>query len=83
MTQMKPEISTESVPKKPRDVAEDPAPGWRTYVNAFLAAEISSLTRYYDRVIQWLPRDDDKGGLLAAIDAPRKETVAETSLFQI
>src|SRR5580704_9518494 len=81
LTEMQPEIETESVAKKPRSVAEDPAPGWRTYVNGFLAAEISALTRYYDRVIQWLPRDDDNGGLLAAIDAPRKESVGKDEPF--
>ena len=62
-------------------MANNAAPGWRSYVNAFLAAEISALTRYYDRVIQWLPREDDKGGLLAAIDAPRKETVGKDEPF--
>lgn len=56
-------------------------PAWREYVNEFLAAEISSLTRYYDRVIQWLPREGDSGRLLAAIDAPVKETVAKGEPF--
>ena len=77
LTEMQPEIETESAAKKPRHLASNAAPGWRSYVNAFLASEISALTRYYDRVIQWLPREDDKGGLLAAIDAPRKETVGK------
>jgi hypothetical protein len=81
LTQMQPEIETEGVAKKPRALADGAPPGWRTYVNAFLAAEISALTRYYDRVIQWLPREDDKGGLLAAIDAPRKETVGKDEPF--
>jgi hypothetical protein len=81
LTEMPPEIGTESVAKKPKDAADDPAPGWHTYVNTFLAAEISALTRYYDRVIQWLPREEDKGGLLRAIDAPRKETVGKDDPF--
>lgn len=54
---------------------------WRKYVNAFLADEISALTRYYDRVIQWLPREDDTGQLLEAIEAPRKETVRREESF--
>lgn len=54
---------------------------WREYVNTFLAGEISALTRYYDRVIQWLPRDDDTGQLLEAVDAPGKETVGRGQDF--
>jgi Glycosyl transferase family 2 len=81
MTEMQPETATDSIPKKPEDAAESAVSGWRGYVNAFLAAEISALTRYYDRVIQWLPRADDQGGLLAAVDAPRKETVGSGEPF--
>lgn len=57
------------------------APRWRNYVNAFLAGELSTLTRYYDRLIQWLPREDDKGGLLDAVDAPAKETIGRDESF--
>ncbi len=81
LTEMQPEISTETVAKEPREIAAAATSGWREYVNQFLAAEISSLTRYYDRLIQWLPRDEDSGRLLAAIDAPRKETVSKDSPF--
>ena len=69
LTHMPPELATDNAPKKSQEAAEKPISGWRKYVNTFLAAEISALTRYYDRVIQWLPREDDNGGLLAAIDA--------------
>ena len=55
--------------------------GWKKYVNAFLAAELSTLTRYYDRLIQWLPREDDTGMLLAAMDAPSKETIGKNESF--
>lgn len=55
--------------------------GWRRYVNAFLAGEISALTRYYDRVIQWLPRDDDAGQLLEAVDAAHKDTIGRDQDF--
>jgi hypothetical protein len=57
------------------------APGWKKYINAFLAAELSTLTRYYDRLIQWLPREDDSGMLLAAMDAPIKQTVGRDETF--
>jgi hypothetical protein len=49
----------------------------------FLAGELSTLTRYYDRLIQWLPREDDSGILLATMDAPVKESVGETILSPI
>jgi hypothetical protein len=44
-----------------------------------IAAEISSATRYYDRLVQWLPHASDRGELLAAIDCPRKQRVDEAS----
>ena len=69
---------------KPREAEATSAkamPRWREYVNEFLASEISSLTRYYDRVIQWLPREGDSGRLLAAIDVPIKETVGKDETF--
>jgi hypothetical protein len=81
LTQMQPEMATERVAKKPQETGTAELSGWREYVNAFLAAEISALTRYYDRVVQWLPREDDTGRLLAAIDAPRKETVGKDEPF--
>jgi len=56
-------------------------PRWKRYVNAFLAGELSTLTRYYDRLIQWLPREDDSGLLLAAIDSPKKHSVGKDEPF--
>jgi 23S rRNA A2030 N6-methylase RlmJ len=50
-------------------------------VNVFLAGELSTLTRYYDRLIQWLPREDDSGILLATMDAPVKESVRRDDPF--
>jgi len=55
-----------------------PAPrtaGWRRYVYGFIAGEFSAFTRYYDRVIQWLPQPHDTGLLLERIAAPVKEVV--------
>ncbi len=45
---------------------------WRRYVNSVIAAEISSFSRYYDRIIQWKPRPNDTGILLREIDAPAR-----------
>jgi hypothetical protein len=56
-------------------------PGWRRYLNKLLAQELSALARYYDRFIQWLPRENDSGVLLEAIDNPRKEMVADAEGF--
>jgi len=56
-------------------------PRWRRYVNSFLANELSVLTKHYDRIIQWLPREEDSGMLLAAIDAPRKESISSREDF--
>ncbi len=62
-------------------MAPSAAPRWKNYVNAFLAGELSTLTRYYDRLIQWLPREDDKGGLLEAMDSPAKHTIGRDESF--
>ena len=57
------------------------ARGWRYYVNSIIAGELSVLTRYYDRVIQWLPRADDTGLLLDLIDAKHKTLVSDQDPF--
>ena len=46
-----------------------------------IAAELSRATRYYDRVLQWLPRPLDSGELLEAIDCARKDTIGEDESF--
>jgi len=56
-------------------------PRWRRYVHKLLAAEISALCRYYDKVIQWLPRPGDNGELLQTIDAPHKQRIESPDEF--
>ena len=34
---------------------------WTEYANRLLAAEISTLTRYYDRLVQYARLDYDRG----------------------
>jgi hypothetical protein len=46
------------------------------YINRVIAGEISTLTRCYDRVIQWLPRKGDTGELMDLIDAPGKTVLS-------
>jgi hypothetical protein len=76
-----PASSSQEEEKKSRDMGTSDAPGWKKYVNAYLAAQLSTLTRYYDRLIQWLPREDDSGMLLAAMDAPAKQTIGRGEPF--
>jgi hypothetical protein len=56
-------------------------PRWRTYVNRLLARELSATARYYDRIIQWLPREHDTGALLSEVENPRKATLREGEPF--
>ncbi|HVN39059.1 MAG TPA: glycosyltransferase family 2 protein [Myxococcota bacterium] len=46
-----------------------------------IAAEISCATRYYDRLIQWLPHASDRGELLEQIECPRKQRLAQGEPF--
>ena len=54
---------------------------WTAYINRVIAAQISSLTWYFDRTIQWLPRPEDVGTLLAAIQSPHKLVITEGETF--
>jgi hypothetical protein len=56
-------------------------PRWKRYINTLLAAELSRLTRYYDQVIHWLPRGDDRGLLLSLVDAPAKRRLSGDEPF--
>ena len=44
-----------------------------------IAAEISAFTRYYDRVVQWLPWVHDRGQLLDLIECEEKEFLPDGS----
>ena len=54
---------------------------WKTYVYTVIAKELSLITRYYDRVLQWMPRPDDSGLLLDALDCQQKELISEPDTF--
>ncbi|HEX9129668.1 MAG TPA: glycosyltransferase [Gemmatimonadaceae bacterium] len=54
-----------------------PAPLWKRHFYELVAAEVSSLTRYYDRLVQWGRTGGDDGDLLNAIDCPDKSLVAD------
>ncbi|NTW57982.1 MAG: glycosyltransferase family 2 protein [Nitrospirae bacterium] len=55
--------------------------GWKKYVYSLIAKELSLITRYYDRVLQWMPRPDDSGLLLDALDCPQKKVIKDTDPF--
>ncbi len=55
-------------------------PRWKQYFHGLIAAEISSIVRYCDRLIQWRPVKADSGFLLKAIDCPDKSLVADGDL---
>jgi Glycosyl transferase family 2 len=50
-----------------------PAPRWKRYGYDVMAAEISSLTRYYDRAIRWPGVTGDTGYLFEQIDCGVKQ----------
>src|SRR5215510_526888 len=56
-------------------------PRWNAYLNHLIAREISTITRYFDQVIQWLPIKHDSGHLLSKIEAKVKSTVNEGDRF--
>lgn len=54
-----------------------PLPRWKRYFHDLLAAEVSSMTRYFDAVVQWARVPGDEGHLLERIDCPSKELAGE------
>ncbi len=55
-------------------------PRWKRTFYQLIAAEISSLTRYYDRLLQWGRAPGDTGELLATIECPEKQLVEDPEL---
>lgn len=49
----------------------------KRHVYHLVAAEISTLTRYCDEVIQWMRRPEDSGDLFDEIAAPAKSSLAQ------
>jgi hypothetical protein len=54
---------------------------WRSYANGLIASELSSFIKYYDRLIQWAPRLNDSGDLLAKVETKEKVLIGETDDF--
>lgn len=62
-------------------VARPKAARWRRYVTELIARELNAVTKYYDRLIQWLPRDEDDGSLLETVQSPLKQVVGKDQEF--
>ena len=56
-------------------------PIWKKYINRLLAHELSTMTRFYDKTIQWLPRNEESGILLQELECPEKSLVREDQSF--
>lgn len=65
--------------KHPKPASAPPA--WKRYLNGLLAHELSAMTRFYDRAIQWLPRENESGMLLEELACPEKSVVLESERF--
>jgi hypothetical protein len=76
----KPQLAPTSSPIS-RHVATKKSRYWNQYLNTLLGQEISALTRYCNRVIQWLPTQEDHGLLMEKIEAPCKERVRGEDVF--
>lgn len=63
------------------DQLQSKMPGWKKYVNSLLAREISTITRFYDNTIQWLPRKEDSGILFQMLECKGKSFLSETEQF--
>jgi hypothetical protein len=72
-------VALSTSPKK--DLSTPPRPRGSAYLNQLIACEISAMTRYFNRVIQWLPRAHDTGYLLSQIEAQTKSIVAQGEAF--
>jgi hypothetical protein len=62
-------------------VAQRPAPGWRLYINSLIAAEISKVSQYFERLIFFGNASDDNGLVYSLVKAPTKRS--ESSLVDL
>lgn len=58
-------------------VEPSPWPTWSRYYRRLIASEISSATRYYNRVIHWKPLPSDSGYLFHCVECRSKLIVRE------
>ena len=80
MMSTQPQLAPTSSPIS-RQAATKGSRYWNHYLNTLLGQEISALTRYCDRIIQWLPRQEDPGLLMEKIEARYKENVRGEDVF--
>jgi hypothetical protein len=51
--------------------------GWKRWFHALIAAEVSAMTRYFDRVVQWGRVRGDDGSFLELIECAEKSLVEQ------
>jgi hypothetical protein len=54
-----------------------PLPRWKSYFHDLIAAEVSSMTRYFDAVVQWARVPGDAGHLLERIECRQKSVAGD------
>ncbi|MBF0289215.1 MAG: glycosyltransferase family 2 protein [SAR324 cluster bacterium] len=54
---------------------------WRTYFNQLIASEISTISRYYNQLIQWKPLAHDTGLVFEAIECASKQKITDQGQF--
>jgi hypothetical protein len=69
------------LPEKPTASSANTGGNWRQYVDSYLANEISRLTRYCDRVIDYLPMSDVGGKFFDLIEAKQKQVILNQEDF--
>jgi hypothetical protein len=60
-------------------VEPDQMPWWKRYLYRVVAAEVSSIVRYYDAIVQLGQAPGDSGHLLSEIDCPKKSQVEQVA----
>ena len=75
-------MTVESTATENREIAFVASlPKWNRYLNQLMAAEISEVTRYYNRIVQWSPRKTDQGYLLQILSCPEKKVARNLEDF--
>ncbi len=54
---------------------------WRNYLSRLIGLEISTFSRYYDQVIQWIPLDNDASSIFEEIECSKKVTILKDNEF--
>jgi len=56
---------------------------WKKYFRGLIAKEISTFSRYYDKIVQWKILDHDDGTLLERIECKSKQKITDDDRQQL